>query len=542
MSTTKTSFRNICENLNFREIDEPSPQSPVRNTFSPNSPVTDLQMANDTHFNRKTPPMISPRKDLIAKSEVVKIESEVFQSDSTPQRFSDKFDQNHDYLNSEIEKIQKKLIRNNGDNDVKLSDNSFLYSKMYATASESIRNSLLKNHVSNSVAGDRISDHKLNVEREKPNNFMNGVNNFNNINHILSSGLLQSKELPFYINQAMLNSHNMNNGLSSPSTNMNNNLNLSMMTLSPPQTLSPHNKSNVNISLSSSSASPKEESQDEEDNETDAMRKFKRKRPREISPSNLRSHLQSQTSPPLTPLNNNSIDSFKRERTDRSFMSSNVHETSNGSLLNPINPFPYFNSPMSTAASIALLNHAKNSSFLRDDRRDYNERKTGMLPDHLSSCDGFRNGVASLDWSKDSQRKLHHQLRSMQPFNGTPAVSKDILGPDRSLSTGLSTLSDNHSASEKLITQQLSSTPPELYLKESTAKHKVKDSEEDMKIEDWNNFLKLRDLQLGVFAKMNVCKGTRYGPFLGKWTTVINDPTFAWEVSTVTYNIINVST
>lgn len=35
----------------------------------------------------------------------------------------------------------------------------------------------------------------------------------------------------------------------------------------------------------------------------------------------------------------------------------------------------------------------------------------------------------------------------------------------------------------------------------------------------------------GVFAKTLVPKGTRYGPFQGKWAGIPHDARFAWEVS-----------
>lgn len=39
------------------------------------------------------------------------------------------------------------------------------------------------------------------------------------------------------------------------------------------------------------------------------------------------------------------------------------------------------------------------------------------------------------------------------------------------------------------------------------------------------------DLRDGVFAKSTIYKGTRYGPFQGKWAGVPQDMRFAWEVS-----------
>ncbi|CAG9812851.1 unnamed protein product [Phaedon cochleariae] len=47
------------------------------------------------------------------------------------------------------------------------------------------------------------------------------------------------------------------------------------------------------------------------------------------------------------------------------------------------------------------------------------------------------------------------------------------------------------------------------------------------------NELELRDN--GVFAKMNIAKCTRYGPFQGKWASVPQDARFAWEVSAETF-------
>lgn len=37
----------------------------------------------------------------------------------------------------------------------------------------------------------------------------------------------------------------------------------------------------------------------------------------------------------------------------------------------------------------------------------------------------------------------------------------------------------------------------------------------------------------GVFAKGNIEKSTRYGPFQGKWAWQPQDQRFAWEVSTM---------
>lgn len=41
--------------------------------------------------------------------------------------------------------------------------------------------------------------------------------------------------------------------------------------------------------------------------------------------------------------------------------------------------------------------------------------------------------------------------------------------------------------------------------------------------------LELRNV--GVFATVNISKGTRYGPFQGKWAGIPKDSRYAWEVS-----------
>lgn len=65
-------------------------------------------------------------------------------------------------------------------------------------------------------------------------------------------------------------------------------------------------------------------------------------------------------------------------------------------------------------------------------------------------------------------------------------------------------------AAQRFITQQLSTVPTELELRPSST-----------------------GVGLGVWAKQTITRGTRYGPFLGKWTGNAKDPSFAWEVSTI---------
>ena len=41
---------------------------------------------------------------------------------------------------------------------------------------------------------------------------------------------------------------------------------------------------------------------------------------------------------------------------------------------------------------------------------------------------------------------------------------------------------------------------------------------------------------LGVWAVETIPHGTRFGPFMGKWTMEPSNPKFAWEVSTFIYS------
>lgn len=70
-------------------------------------------------------------------------------------------------------------------------------------------------------------------------------------------------------------------------------------------------------------------------------------------------------------------------------------------------------------------------------------------------------------------------------------------------------------AAERFITQQLSAVPPELELRPSST-----------------------GVGVGVWSKQNISRGTRYGPFLGKWTANAKDPSLAWEVSTYTATVL----
>jgi hypothetical protein len=48
--------------------------------------------------------------------------------------------------------------------------------------------------------------------------------------------------------------------------------------------------------------------------------------------------------------------------------------------------------------------------------------------------------------------------------------------------------------------------------------------------------LEVRDPGCGVWARQHVSRGTRYGPFLGKWIPEPVNPRYAWEVSLYLYH------
>lgn len=74
---------------------------------------------------------------------------------------------------------------------------------------------------------------------------------------------------------------------------------------------------------------------------------------------------------------------------------------------------------------------------------------------------------------------------------------------------------------------------------------RIGDQLNGMKITEDLSFAKAREMVLergslppeleireyGVYAKCNIARGAKYGPFQGKWAGMPQDPRFAWEVS-----------
>ena len=435
-------------------------------------------------------------------------------------------------------------------------------------------NKLLSNSKSGMLENGSFNDINGFINRV---NHMNGANNFNNISSFLASGLVHPKDIPFYLNSAVLNSPAMASFTSSSTvTNGSGSLSASMMTLSPPHTLSPHNRSN-NMSLSSSSASPHgdddgaEADDDEEEEEREPIPLKRKKIDSEFSPSNMRTYLQNQATPPLTPINNNNIVHTKNDRPDKNIWSPTIMPN-RSTLASQISAMPYFNSHMSTAASMALLSQTKTSSLFTNGITDFRYRHAFEKPDVLNHNNFSSDGKGFQHSLKDGDVKFSNFSTSSANFTSEspPSSFKSHFASGNirhatSASNLKSSQLDLNAATQRFITHQLSATPAELQLRETTVPRENKKSvnptvkTEDSKaypstlsdsfanptiktenLRDWDELQNPNHSKLGVFAKHSIQKGTRYGPFLGKWTTFVGDPAFAWEVSEVpnTSNLI----
>ncbi|XP_069977763.1 uncharacterized protein [Penaeus vannamei] len=113
----------------------------------------------------------------------------------------------------------------------------------------------------------------------------------------------------------------------------------------------------------------------------------------------------------------------------------------------------------------------------------------------LSEADSEGGSVSS----RDPLSSPHAHRLSSTPTH-TPDHSHDL---NMSASGAAAELS---AAAERFITQQLSAVPLELEVRPSSV-----------------------GVGVGVWAKQPIVRGTRYGPFLGKWTANAKDPGLAWE-------------
>lgn len=474
------------------------------------------------------------------------------------------------------------------------------------------RNTILNTYVNNQVEIYKIINERANFMHNGSfsniNNFINRVNNItslngakhpNNMNHLLSPRLLPHKDpLSGYhpLTPGMYNSNATTSHHPSPSVFTNTNLSTSMMTLSPPHTLSPHNRSN-NMSLSSLSASPQDEGGgdddgDEADDENDALyrntgsftRKHRKFNDIYSSPSNFSKSLFSgQTSPPLTPLNNNHIIPNKKYT---NFDISRMNLSNRCAQENdPRLPIPaLFSSSVSPPTdSLSMINHSQNLQNFPS-KKGSEMHKIRIKDTHETAESMCSTYKTSSRFKEENSSESKHMVPDTTVNTDGSSQYSDVASHSsfNYHHQGGHTSSEINAATEKFITQQLSATPPELRLKQTTTgshsekstdsddgkandskrtdsqtsrnlndqkKHQhPSDSSNDLvtllpKVDSWTTVSRqLDDLpntgdatsthRLGVFAKNLVPKGTRYGPFLGKWVSLVSDPTFAWEVST----------
>ncbi|XP_068242407.1 transcription factor hamlet-like isoform X1 [Palaemon carinicauda] len=138
----------------------------------------------------------------------------------------------------------------------------------------------------------------------------------------------------------------------------------------------------------------------------------------------------------------------------------------------------------------------------------------------LSEIDSEGRSVSSPRGPLSSPRDSQSSLRDSQGHLSSPHAHLTSPRPHRTPSTPTST-SEAHdlnmnsagaaaelsAVAERFITQQLCSVPLELEVRPSST-----------------------GVGVGVWTKQVIVRGTRYGPFLGKWTANAKDPGLAWEV------------
>ena len=574
----------VSTNLTSQETDSKSYNKPIsRRGTSP------------CEVNKTTNAMKSPEKnEVLASSSTLKDKEQVDRL-----RYKSSLEYNNYRFNSEHS------VHQNNFADKRHSSYNGIHNNHSEVMGKDAINTILHNYVNNQVEINKIINERTNFisngSFSSINNLINRVNNIssmngvNNVGHLLSPRILSPKDtIGYHPLTPLNNSTGISSHHSSPSMFSNNNLSTSMMTLSPPHTLSPHNRSN-NMSLSSLSASPQDDGVDEgeeadDENETiyknsgNFVRKNRKLNELYSSPSSFgRSFFNGQTSPPLTPLsnnNNNDINTNEKKVTKLDISpvpTSNLPSKlshQNGSRLSIPGFFGATSSP--SIEPVSMFNHSMNKSmFHRSSRSDnYKPEVNDSMEIGLDINSSFRNSSKqSLIGSPDSKNMVPDTTMKNEFTPHYPEVPPHMV-PNVS-NSGAPTSSELTAATERFITQQLSAAPPELQILETTTEEKVNtlnkldyfnlykqedsQSERDSKpfqldstmngsmnseqeksdSSSWtegssrNNLVAANsDLKLGVFAKQLVAKGTRYGPFLGKWVSVARDPSFAWEVST----------
>ena len=293
------------------------------------------------------------------------------------------------------------------------------------------------------------------------------------------------------------------------------NLNTSLLTLSPPQTLSPQNQSQ-NMSLSSLSASPQNE-----DDEDEAESNFSNnnvlinmKKLEDIYPSPVtitKSFLSSVSSPPLTPRNVMSsrrpydyakLSMLARHSEMRTPKNSNIKEplNLNDALMTPYEAkFRSYPSRM-WDNSHNIMNTPNNFSPLSSHPKFNIDNRPSKSEQNLSKFDPY------VDFSSLASEKILSQLC---PFPGELEMLP---------SSVTSLLSDYKS-------------PSDSNLQTNKVEIKAENFAEEYPKNELKNTNGIITEQVGVFAKSIIRKSTRYGPFIGKSVTIPKNRSYAWKVS-----------
>ena len=427
---------------------------------------------------------------------------------------------------TELHQANEQAIRNNEREDEP------------AQANKDALTNMLHNYVSNQAALKKLMSDKAYLMTQTSyssiNNLIDRVNCINYINsgvgnqNILSgrfSTLHDSSKIGGYIPK--------------------NNMNSSMLTLSPPQTLSPHNQSQ-NMSFTSLTGSPPNEESKEPDDENDYQyRNFnligKHKRMEDIyrSPSSFSKPLISQATPPLTPLNNNNI-----------LQSSKLLDSSPYTAFSTPNRFSYLND--GTHQSTQPSN---SESRIENPMQNLNNSLRKKLSEaNMASFGRVRNGFEGLSQRESGDYMDSHDLPDSTSKFDNSAPEYRIHEPGLlqsaavTLGLGLNGTAEGFRKRQDTPTQrELELLPASLFIsKRNEGTGSVTDNEntalskssaenlfrnENNEQNYKKNSVTHEPATFGVFVKEGVPRGTRFGPFLGKLVSVPEDPAFAWEVS-----------
>ncbi|KAK7077758.1 hypothetical protein SK128_003757 [Halocaridina rubra] len=106
-----------------------------------------------------------------------------------------------------------------------------------------------------------------------------------------------------------------------------------------------------------------------------------------------------------------------------------------------------------------------------------------------------------------SSRHSLEVTESFECITNTSRSASEVTDTSDQCNSTARPISELTEAADRFITQQLSMVPLELEVRPSST-----------------------GLGIGIWSKQGIPRGMRYGPFLGKWTENVKDPSLAWEV------------